>query len=130
MRKIRQTSSETASVHSDFLHNRTRNVERRLSVGEVDSVTGTLIGRPKSATFRTLDVVGLDTFYHMLQTTFTTMLKAKKKKVFEVPDFIQKMIENGWLGAKAKQGFYKKEGKGDVILELILKRWNMSHVKN
>ncbi len=85
------------------------------SVGEVDSVTGTLIGRPKSATFRTLDVVGLDTFYHVANNVYNNV-EGEEKEKFAVPEFIQKMIENGWLGSKAKQGFYKKEGK--EILEI------------
>lgn len=80
------------------------------SVGEVDSITGTLIGRPKSATFRTLDVVGLDTFFHVANNVYNNV-EGEEKDKFAVPEFIQKMIEKGWLGSKAKQGFYKKEGK-------------------
>ncbi|MGM0875432.1 MAG: 3-hydroxyacyl-CoA dehydrogenase NAD-binding domain-containing protein [Bacillota bacterium] len=85
------------------------------SVGEVDSVTGPLIGRPKSATFRTLDVVGLDTFAHVAKNVYD-QVKGKEKEVFEVPSFMCKMLENRWLGSKSGQGFYKKEGK--TILEL------------
>jgi 3-hydroxyacyl-CoA dehydrogenase len=85
------------------------------SVGEVDSVTGPLIGRPKSATFRTLDVVGLDTFAHVAKNVHD-QVEGKEKEVFEVPAFMQKMLDNGWLGSKSGQGFYKKDGK--TILEL------------
>lgn len=85
------------------------------SVGEVDSVTGPLIGRPKSATFRTLDVVGLDTFAHVAKNVYD-QVDGKEKEVFEVPAFMQKMLDKGWLGSKSGQGFYKKEGK--TILEL------------
>jgi 3-hydroxyacyl-CoA dehydrogenase len=85
------------------------------SVGEVDSVTGPLIGRPKSASFRTLDVVGLDTFAHVAKNVYD-QVEGMEKEVFEVPSFMQKMLENGWLGSKSGQGFYKKEGKS--ILEL------------
>lgn len=90
-----------------------------LSIGEVDSVTGPLIGRPKSATFRTLDVVGLDTFVHVAKNVYD-QVDGEEKKVFEIPSFMQDMNEKGWIGAKAKQGFYlKKKGKdGSVILEL------------
>ncbi len=84
--------------------------ERGYSVGEVDSVTGTLIGRPKSATFRTLDVVGLDTFVHVAKNVFD-QTEGEEQEVFRTPDFLVKMVENGWLGAKSKQGFYLKEGK-------------------
>ena len=85
------------------------------SVGEVDSVTGPLIGRPKSATFRTLDVVGLDTFIHVANNVYD-QVDGKEKEVFTVPAFMKKMFENGWLGSKSGQGFYLKKGK--EILEL------------
>jgi 3-hydroxyacyl-CoA dehydrogenase len=85
------------------------------SVGEVDSITGPAIGRPKSATFRTLDVVGLDTFAHVAKNVYD-QVDGEEKKVFEVPAFMQKMLENGWLGSKSGQGFFLKQGKD--ILEL------------
>lgn len=89
--------------------------KRGFSVGEVDSVTGTLIGRPKSATFRTLDVVGLDTFMHVAKNVYD-QTEGEEQKVFDPPAFLKKMIDNGWLGAKSKQGFYLKKGRD--ILEL------------
>ncbi|CAH2714424.1 putative 3-hydroxyacyl-CoA dehydrogenase [Neobacillus rhizosphaerae] len=85
------------------------------SVGEVDSITGPLIGRAKSATFRTLDVVGLDTFYHVANNVYEKV-EGKEKEVFQVPDFMRKMLDNGWLGSKSGQGFFLKKGK--EILEL------------
>ncbi|MFD2129748.1 3-hydroxyacyl-CoA dehydrogenase/enoyl-CoA hydratase family protein [Pseudogracilibacillus auburnensis] len=90
-----------------------------LSIGEVDSITGPLIGRPKSATFRTLDVVGLDTFIHVAKNVYD-QVDGDEKRVFEIPAFMQEMNEKGWIGAKAKQGFYQKQkGKdGSVILQL------------
>ncbi|WP_455662234.1 3-hydroxyacyl-CoA dehydrogenase NAD-binding domain-containing protein [Pradoshia sp.] len=91
-------------------------IERGYSVGEVDSVTGPLIGRPKSATFRTLDVVGLDTFAHVAKNVYDNVSNEAEKKVFEVPEFMTKMLDNGWLGSKSGQGFYLKKGK--EILEL------------
>jgi 3-hydroxyacyl-CoA dehydrogenase len=89
------------------------------SVGEVDSVTGPLIGRPKSATFRTLDVVGLDTFIHVANNVHE-QVEGAEKQVFEVPDFMLKMQERGWIGSKSGQGFYlkKKENGKSEILEL------------
>ncbi|MFG6148132.1 3-hydroxyacyl-CoA dehydrogenase/enoyl-CoA hydratase family protein [Halobacillus sp. B23F22_1] len=89
------------------------------SVGEVDSVTGPLIGRPKSATFRTLDVVGLDTFIHVAKNVYD-QVEGAEKNAFEVPDFMKTMQENGWLGAKSGQGFFlKKKGEsGSRILQL------------
>ncbi len=85
------------------------------SVGEVDSITGPLIGRPKSATFRTLDVVGLDTFVHVAGNVYEKV-NGKEKEVFEVPAFMKAMVEKGWLGSKSGQGFFLKKGK--EILEL------------
>ena len=97
------------------------------SVGEVDSVTGPLIGRPKSATFRTLDVVGLDTFAHVAKNVYD-QVDGEEKEVFEVPDFMKKMLENGWLGSKSGQGFFLKKGKKS--LNLIRRHWNTDRAKN
>lgn len=78
------------------------------SIGEVDSVTGPMIGRPKSATFRTLDVVGLDTFIHVAKNVYD-QVEGEEKQVFEVPEFMKKMNEKGMIGAKAGKGFYLKK---------------------
>lgn len=88
-----------------------------LSVGEVDSITGPLIGRPKSATFRTLDVVGIDTFYHVANNVYHHVSDEKEKEVFTVPDFLKQMIEKGWIGAKSGKGFYEKK-KDRTIVEI------------
>ncbi|MDN3450716.1 3-hydroxyacyl-CoA dehydrogenase NAD-binding domain-containing protein [Planococcus sp. APC 3906] len=88
---------------------------RGYSIGEVDSVTGPLIGRPKSATFRTLDVVGLDTFMHVAKNVYD-QTNGEEQLVFEAPAFMKQMVENGWLGAKSGQGFFLKKDK--EILEL------------
>ncbi|MGN1387467.1 MAG: 3-hydroxyacyl-CoA dehydrogenase/enoyl-CoA hydratase family protein [Bacillus sp. (in: firmicutes)] len=85
------------------------------SVGEVDSVTGPLIGRPSSATFRTLDVVGLDTFAHVAKNVYD-QVEGEEKTVFEVPGFMISMLQKGWYGSKSGQGFFLKQGK--EILEL------------
>ncbi|WP_138418493.1 3-hydroxyacyl-CoA dehydrogenase/enoyl-CoA hydratase family protein [Aquibacillus sediminis] len=94
-------------------------LEQGFSVGEVDSVTGPLIGRPKSATFRTLDVVGLDTFIHVAHNVYH-QVEGNEQDVFEIPKFMEKMLNLKWLGAKSGQGFYykKKTNKGSVISEL------------
>lgn len=89
--------------------------EMDLSPGEVDSVTGPLIGRPKSATFRTLDVVGLDTFIHVAKNVYD-QTEGEEQAVFHIPETLAHMKDKGWIGAKAGQGFFKKEGK--AILEL------------
>ncbi|HLS60703.1 MAG TPA: 3-hydroxyacyl-CoA dehydrogenase NAD-binding domain-containing protein [Virgibacillus sp.] len=89
------------------------------SIGEVDSVTGPMIGRPKSATFRTLDVVGLDTFHHVAKNVYD-QVEGKEKETFDMPDFMVKMNEKGMFGAKSGKGFYYREkGKnGSTIYEL------------
>src|SRR5699024_2359670 len=85
---------------------------------QVDSVTGPLIGRPKSATFRTLDVVGLDTFISVANNVHS-QVTGDEQKVFEIPGFMNEMAEKGWIGAKAGRGFFEKRRgeKGSEILE-------------
>lgn len=80
------------------------------SIGEVDSITGPLIGRPKSATFRTLDVVGLDTFVHVANNVYD-QVDGKEKEVFKVPAFMKEMLQRGWLGSKTGQGFFIKRSR-------------------
>ncbi|EEG76163.1 3-hydroxyacyl-CoA dehydrogenase/enoyl-CoA hydratase family protein [Dethiobacter alkaliphilus] len=89
---------------------------------EVDAVTGPAMGRPKSATFRTLDMVGLDIFLHVAQNVGEKVTEDWEKAAFEIPEFLQQMNEKRWLGAKTGQGFYKKEknGKEKKILTLDL----------
>ncbi|MCS1352056.1 3-hydroxyacyl-CoA dehydrogenase/enoyl-CoA hydratase family protein [Mechercharimyces sp. CAU 1602] len=82
--------------------------ELELSPAEVDSVTGRAMGRPKSATFRTLDMVGLDTFLNVCQTVRDNVEDPAEREAFAASDVIQKMVDNGWLGSKSGQGFYKK----------------------
>jgi 3-hydroxyacyl-CoA dehydrogenase len=95
-----------------------------LSVSEVDFLTGPIMGRPKSATFRTCDVVGLDTLVHVANGLKENCKDDEKHAVFSIPSFIEKMVKNNMLGSKTKQGFYKKSvddnGK-KAILELNLK---------
>ncbi|MFK8297713.1 3-hydroxyacyl-CoA dehydrogenase/enoyl-CoA hydratase family protein [Capnocytophaga cynodegmi] len=94
-----------------------------LKVSEVDKLTGVVVGRPKSATFRTADLVGLDTLVHVAKGLAQNCPNDEARSLFVLPDFIQKMIENNYLGEKTKQGFYKKvaskDGKNE-ILELNL----------
>ena len=95
-----------------------------LSVGEVDFLTGPIMGRPKSATFRTCDVVGLDTLVHVANGLRKNCTNDERKEVFELPTYIKKMENNKWLGSKSGQGFYKKivdENGKKQILELDLK---------
>ncbi len=83
--------------------------EMGFTVSEVDKLSGPILGRPKSATFRTCDVVGLDTLVHVANGLKDNCPDDEEKDLFELPDYIAKMVENNWLGSKSGQGFYKKE---------------------
>ncbi|MFD2248601.1 3-hydroxyacyl-CoA dehydrogenase/enoyl-CoA hydratase family protein [Pontibacter ruber] len=90
-----------------------------LNVDEVDRISGPIIGRPKSATFRTLDVVGLDTLANVANGLYQTGEKDESRELFQLPGYLQKMVENKWLGDKTGQGFYKKtkdaQGKTEIL---------------
>jgi len=94
--------------------------EMQLSIAEIDKLTGPVIGRPKSATFRTSDVVGLDTLLHVAAGLKANLPDDEARHVFEIPAFVQKMAENKWLGDKTGQGFYKKvktdSGKSEILV--------------
>jgi 3-hydroxyacyl-CoA dehydrogenase len=83
----------------------------------VDDLTGTRLGRPKSATFRTADVVGLDTFTHVLKTMQDTLPNDPWHEFFATPAWLQACIDQGALGAKTKRGIYKKEGEERYVID-------------
>ncbi len=89
-----------------------------MTIEEVDKLTGPVIGRPKSATFRTVDVVGLDTLVHVANGLYEGVPNDEQHELFKLPDFINTMIDNKWLGSKTDQGFYKKvrnkDGSSDI----------------
>jgi 3-hydroxyacyl-CoA dehydrogenase len=78
---------------------------------DVDNITGEPMGHPKSASFRTADLVGLDTLVHVADNCHAALTSDEEREVFAVPDFIRKMVEKKLLGNKTKGGFYKKVGK-------------------
>ncbi len=80
-----------------------------LTVEEVDKLTGPVIGHPKSATFRTNDVVGLDTMVHVANGLKQNAPDDEANALFAIPEFVTAMVKNNWLGSKTGQGFYKKE---------------------
>ncbi|AWI26301.1 3-hydroxyacyl-CoA dehydrogenase/enoyl-CoA hydratase family protein [Flavobacterium pallidum] len=92
--------------------------EMGLTIEEVDKLTGPVIGRPKSATFRTVDVVGLDTLVHVANGLYQGVPDDEAHELFKLPDFISKMMENKWFGSKTGQGFYKKVDKDILSLDL------------
>lgn len=93
-------------------------MEDGYSIEEVDAVFGPNSGRPKSAVFRTADVVGLDTFVHVAQNCWDNLGHDEEHDIFKVPAVMTALVEKGWLGQKAKQGFYKKEGKDILALDI------------
>jgi 3-hydroxyacyl-CoA dehydrogenase len=90
-----------------------------LTVEEVDKFTGPALGRPKSATFRTSDVVGLDTMIKVAKGLYDNCPEDKAHDLFKLPAYVQKMEENKWLGDKTKQGFYKKTKSADGKTEIL-----------
>ncbi|MBD0725729.1 3-hydroxyacyl-CoA dehydrogenase [Flavobacterium sp. L1I52] len=92
--------------------------EMNLTIEEVDKLTGPVIGRPKSATFRTVDVVGLDTLVHVANGIYENCPDDEAHDLFQLPEFISKMVENKWFGSKTGQGFYKKVDKDILSLDL------------
>jgi 3-hydroxyacyl-CoA dehydrogenase len=95
--------------------------EEGLTIEEVDAITGPAMGRPRSASFGTTDLVGLDTFAHVAKNLYENAPQDEMREVFKVPDFVQKMLEKKWLGNKTGQGFYKRikseAGKEKLVLD-------------
>ena len=105
--------------------------ETNFSVGEIDKLTGPVIGRAKSATFRTSDLVGLDTTVNVANNLFAALDKDESKDRFKLPAIVKELHDRKWLGDKTKQGFYKKvvEGGKKQILELNLKTYEYEEKK-
>ena len=93
--------------------------DMNLTIEEVDKLTGPVIGRPKSATFRTVDVVGLDTLVHVANGIAENCPKDERHELFKLPGFISTMMEKKWLGSKTGQGFYKKVKKDDGSSDIL-----------
>ncbi len=88
-----------------------------LTVEEVDKLTGTIVGRPKSATFRTADVVGLDTLAHVAKTSYDRGENDEERDIFQIPPILKELIDSGRLGQKTRAGFYKKEDKAILSID-------------
>jgi len=88
--------------------------ELDMTVEEVDACTGPAVGWPKSATFRTTDIVGLDVLAHVVRNIYETAPDDESRERYKVPALVEEMIKRGWLGEKSGQGFYQKaKGEGD-----------------
>jgi 3-hydroxyacyl-CoA dehydrogenase len=79
------------------------------TIEEIDTLTGTIAGRPKSATFRTADLVGLDTLMYVTKHLYPAIPNDESREIFQVPEILHKLVATGTLGAKTGQGFYKKQ---------------------
>ena len=91
-----------------------------LSIDEIEALTGPVIGRPKSATFRTADVVGIDTLVKVANGVAENCAADEAKALFAIPAWLEKMLEQKWLGDKTGQGFFKKtkgaDGKSEILV--------------
>ena len=97
-----------------------------LGFDEVDAITGSKLGRAKSATFRTSDVVGLDTMAHVIKTMENALQDDPFSTLFKVPDVVSQLIAKGALGQKTKAGFYRKDGKTVLVLDTTTKEYKPS----
>jgi 3-hydroxyacyl-CoA dehydrogenase len=94
-----------------------------LTIDEVDALTGPLIGRPKSATFRTADVVGIDTLVKVAKGIYDNCPEDEQREIFKVPSWLETIVANKWLGDKTGQGFFKKlpvpASKGEKEIQVL-----------
>ncbi len=89
-----------------------------MTVEEVDACTGPAVGWPKSATFRTADIVGLDVLVHVVKNIYETAPNDESREMYKVPALVEEMVKRSWLGDKTGQGFYKKvkgEGEKEIL---------------
>lgn len=92
--------------------------ELGLTIEEVDAATGPILGRPRSATFRTIDVVGVDVLAHVVRNLYANLTSDESRELFRVPKMIEQLLERGWLGEKSGKGFYRrvrKNGESEIL---------------
>ena len=85
------------------------------TIEEIDAITGPAIGRPKSATFRTMDIAGIDVLAHVSRNLAERLDSPEDRAAFELPPLVSALVERGWTGAKAGQGFYRKAPDGEIL---------------
>jgi len=93
-------------------------LEEGFTVEEVDALTGPILGRPKSASYRTLDMVGLDIMYHVAKNTFEALPEGPERERFRPPEVVERMVAKKLLGDKTGGGFYRKDKGGVLALDL------------
>src|SRR6266446_969929 len=89
-----------------------------MTIEEVDACTGPAIGQPKSATFRTADIVGIDVLTHVVKNIYESVANDESREMYRVPALVEEMVRRGWLGDKTGQGFYKRvkgEGEKEIL---------------
>ena len=92
-------------------------LDRGFTIEEIDAITGRAIGRPKSATFRTMDIAGLDVLADVMRNLAERLAEGAARRMFAVPPLVSALVERGWIGSKAGQGFYKKSGNDILTLD-------------
>jgi len=100
-----------------FLHTVRVMLEEGLTIEEVDELTGPVLGRPRSATFRTADLVGLDILASVARNAYERLPTDEARETYCLPEFIQEMIRRGWLGEKTGGGFYRKQDGEILVLD-------------
>jgi 3-hydroxyacyl-CoA dehydrogenase len=85
------------------------------TIEEIDAITGPALGRPKSATFRTVDIAGLDVLVHVARNLAERLETDDARREFALPPFVEALVERGWTGAKAGQGFYRRNADGEIL---------------
>ncbi len=86
-----------------------------LTIEEIDAITGPPIGRPKSATFRTMDIAGIDVLAHVARNLAERLETEEARRRFAVPPLVERLVERGWVGAKSGQGFYRRTDSGEIL---------------
>src|ERR1700680_1874581 len=94
-----------------------------MTVEEVDACTGPAVGWPKSATFRTVDIVGLDVLVHVIRNIYENAPDDESRELYRVPALIESMMERGWLGEKTGSGFYKRVKGSGGESEILTLDW-------
>ena len=104
-------------------------LEDGLTIPEADALFGAVLGRPKTAMFKTCDLVGLDTMAHVSKNTYDLIPDDEQRESFVIPEFVNKMIENGLLGKKTRSGFYKTEKPGKKVIRKAINPETLEYVE-
>jgi 3-hydroxyacyl-CoA dehydrogenase len=90
-------------------------VSGEYTIEEIDAITGPAIGRPKSATFRTVDIAGIDVLSHVARNLSERLADPSARATFDLPPLVSALVERGWTGVKTGQGFYRKDASGEIL---------------